>query len=213
MDFNPLFQNLQKLVGQWGGDDWDIMRPDYAQVDNTPSLILSGQRYRCDPTGPRFAEPNFSGSHFYDIFGDRSPLLPGDILMPSVADGNRVPITILNYFPTKAMTGIRTDKLGDIIKEEDGTVLYKNVYFEIMGISFPGIPLNSNFEETLRIPNTKATIFNRPNIIQTRCHLIQHDYTVTVVDANGKTVPFTKRWLIDLIDYSGNHMILTLKNI
>ncbi len=46
MSANDVFQNKIKFFGNYSGDTFNILRPNYAQVDNTPALVYSNLIYR-----------------------------------------------------------------------------------------------------------------------------------------------------------------------
>lgn len=212
MDANAIFQRFMPLVGQWGGDIWNVYRPDYTAMDQTPTLIQSNVRFRCDPAGYKFAEPQFLGVSYYDVFGPESILLPGDILKRSSSDGMTPAITVAHFMPVKAITGVRTSRIGKIMNSTGDTPVYTSVYFDFLGIGFPGSSINRNLEESLRIPSTRAVLYPRKGISRLRMHLVETDNDTFITQPDGSITTFQRKWMIEEIDFSGTQMVLTLRN-
>lgn len=91
MSIDDIFQKCVKYYGEKYGDVFDILRPNYGQVDNTPSIIHSGVKLRLDPNTSIFSEPKLREVDWYEIFGDRSLLKSGDIIRKTVADDGMTP--------------------------------------------------------------------------------------------------------------------------
>ena len=210
-----IFERYNNLVGVLGGDLFDVWRPDYSQVDNTPRLVAQDVKYRCDPATLKLVEPRLLGVLSYDVFGPRDIIQSGDILMRSTPDHMTPPITIATYFPVKSMIGFRSSLTCDIeyaIDTEDKTsLLYSNVYFEFLGESYPGLGVNKILLDSLKMPEIKAVMFDRPNIKLFRTHLVQKFPGFTYTNPEGKVVPYTRRYSVETIDATGPYMVLTLR--
>lgn len=215
MNLNYLYEYYAPFVGFLGGDQFNIMRPNYSQVDNTPVMVASGVMFRCDPTTGRFAEPRWEGLMYYDIFGQRRLLQPGDILVKTVPDSMTPPVTILGYYPLKTTSGFRTARQCTIIDskaEAPNSILYSNVSFDWLGQGFPGSTLNRGLMDSLEIPAQRACMFTRPNITRQRTHLVETDLNINVTQPDGSVTPYQRTWIVDEIDFTGNLMVLTLRN-
>lgn len=201
----------RNIYGNYSGDRFDILRPDYTATDNTPALIASGVPFRMDPSSPTFAEPKMRDIDWYEMFGNRSLLKPGDIFQKTVDDGGMTPVvTLLHWTASKAMMGFRTTRLCNITNEP-GNNIYTNVYFDFVGLSFPGSSLNKKLEESLRIPSTRIAMFKRENIFRLRTQILEVDSAVTINKDGGAATQFQRTWLVEQIEYTGNIMVLTLK--
>ncbi len=217
VNYRDLFDRANKLVGTIGGDYFNVYSPDYSVADNTPVLVAEGVKFRCDPVGYKFAEPLYQGAQYYDIFGPKSLIQTGDILIKSTPDGMTPAITVSTIFPMKAVTGFRSNRICKImnsVKEADGTdsePIYENVYFEFLAQMYPGTAINRAFEDSLKIPNTKAVLYPRENIVRQRMHLVETDIDYESTLPDGSLRRYERKWLIDTIEWSGPMMILTLK--
>jgi hypothetical protein len=204
MDLNSVFLKYNKLLGELGGDTWNIYRPNYSAVDNAPVLIHSNKKFRADPVGYRFSEPVFNGVENYDVFGDRSLVQTGDLLIKPVSDNMTPPLTILHYMPIKAMIGFRSSKKGMITESrgDDGSydIVYNNIYFDLLGKGYPSGRI-SQAPDSEAQPTQHAVMYKRDNIDKLYMQLIEFD---------SSGLEFRK-WLIEEIDFSGNLMVLTLR--
>lgn len=215
MDLSGLYEKYAPLVGALAGDSFNIMRPNYNQVDNTPVLVQAGVRFRCDTVTGRFAEPRFEGVGYYDLFGPRNLIQTGDILMRSTPDGMTPPVTVATFMPIKTTTGFRTSRICSIVDsaaEEPASVIYSNVYFDWLGQGFPGTTLNRGLLDSLPVPSQRVVIYARPNITRLRSHLVETDLNIQVPQPDGSTRPFQRTWIIDEVDYSAPLLVLTLRN-
>lgn len=214
MDLSGFYEHFAPMVGQMSGDGFDILRPDYTKVDNTPVTIATGLRFRCDPVTGRFAEPRFEGVGYYDVFGPRQLLLPGDLLSKTVPDGMTPVMTFVHYMNVKTTTAVRTSRICSIVdaKGDPNGVLYNNVYFDWLGQGFPATNLNRGLQDSTPVPTQRAVIYTRPNVRRMRSHLIETDNNIQVTQPDGSVTPFQRTWIIDEVDYSGPLMVLTLRN-
>lgn len=211
MSLKDIFESNMQYFGELMGDEYDLLRPDYTAVDNTPITIASRVKFRCDPANPQFAEPRFREVEWYSVFGDRGIVLPGDILKKSDDDGMTPVITLAHHMPLKEMVGFRTTRLGTLCNTV-GDNLHTNVRFDFLGVGYPGAELNKKLETTMQIPSTRVIIYKRINLIRLRTQLIETDQTVTITKSDGTTAQFQRKWLVEEIDYTGNCMVLTISN-
>lgn len=201
----------REKYGVYSGDTFDIFRPNYNIVDNTPSLIASGITYRMDPSSPVNAEPKLKDIDWYELFGKRDILKSGDIFIKTEDDGGMTPpVTFLHYTASKAVMGFRTARICNITNEINN-VIYKNVYFDYLGLSFPGSDINKRLESSLRIPNTRIVMFKRDNLFRLSTQIVEVDSTVLINKDGGTPTQFQRVWLVEQIEYTGNLMILTLR--
>lgn len=211
MSIDELYESSMQYFGELMGDTFDVLRPDYTTTDNTPVLVHSGVKFRCDPATPQYAEPKLREIDWYSVFGDRDIVQPGDILRKTEDDGMTPVITIAHHMPIKEMVGFRSTRLGTLLSQEEDE-LYTNVRFDFLGLGFPGSSINRKLEDSLRIPSTRIIIYKRLNLIRLRTQLIEKDQTVTITRPDGTTATFERAWLIEEIDYTGNCMVLTVSN-
>lgn len=212
MNLYSIFNKYNKTIGEISGDTFDIYRPDYNQEDNTPVLVQSNIKYRVEASGTPYAEPKFPGVAYYDVFGNRSLVQPGDILIKSVSDGITPPVTIESIMPIKALVGFRSSRTCDITNEY-GDVVYSNVYYDVLGPEFPGSSLNENLELSLKIPGNKVVLYKRLNINKPRMHLIETDDNTTETLPDGSVVNVQIKWSIESFTFSGNLMILSIRGV
>lgn len=207
-----IFRYYIKYYGGRAGDTFNILRPNYSVVDNTPTLVHPSVQFRMDPASPQFSEPKYRDADWYEMFGDRNLLVPGDIFQKTTSDGGMTPIvTFAHYSPNKACVGFRTTRLCNLTNEIND-VIYKNVYFDFLGVGFPGSTVNKRLEDSLKIPNTRVILFNRPNVFRLRTQLIEIDSTQTISKDGGAPIQFQRKWMVEEIDYTGNFMTLTLRS-
>lgn len=212
MSINDLFQSYIKFYGEFSGDTYNILRPNYSLVDNTPTPVYQNLVYRVDPSSAMFAEPKLRDVDWYEIFGDRDILQPGDILQKSTADGGQTPlVTFAHSMPIKAGVGFRSTRLCNITNQFDD-VIYSNVYFDFMGVGFPGSSVNKKLEDSLRIPSTRIILFNRDNIFRLRTQIVEIDSPVMINKDGGDLTQFQRKWKVEEIDRTGNFCILTISS-
>lgn len=226
MSFDKVFNAFMPLVGAYAGSPYDIYRPDYTQINNTPQLVQAGVKFRLDPTTGRFAEPRYEGVMCYDIFGPTANLKSGDLLVRSTAvlDASGVPqtpdtmypvATVMAFDTLKSTYGIRTARIGMIRDSaaDPNSIIYNPVYFDWLGQGFPGSQLNRNLAESLKIPSQRCVLYNRPNVTRLRSHLVETDLGVVIQQDDGTFAPYQRTWIIDEIDSTGPLMVLTLRSV
>lgn len=211
MDIRDYFQKYVQYFGEYCGDTFDILRPDYTQVDNTPVTVASMITYRMDPNSPNFSEPKLRDLDWYELFGDRTIIQPGDIFRKTVDDGMTPIVTLAHWMPIKAAVGYRTTRLCNITNQIDDPI-YTNVYFDFVGISFPGSSVNKKLEDSLRIPSTRVVLHKRDNIFRLRNYLIETDSNAQISIDGAAPTQYQRKWKIEEIDYTGSLMVLTLSN-
>ena len=164
-----------------------------------------------DPSSPVFSEPKFRDVDWYEIFGDRTILQPGDIIVKSTPDDNQTPpVTFAHSMPIKAGIGFRTSRIGMITNQFDEPI-YTNVYFDFLGASYPGSSINKKLEKSLQIPTVRVVIFKRDNLFRLRTQLIETDSNLTITK-DGVSVPYQRKWKVEEIQHTGNFMLLTLND-
>jgi len=212
MGIDGLFRRMSKFMGGYAGVDFDIYRPNYNQIDNTPVLVYPSQKYLMNPASPMYSEPKYRDVEWYDIAGDRNIVLPGDLFIKSVPDGGMTPIvTMGTVMDNKNFTGYRTNRTCDILNSTND-IIYQNVYFEFIDIGYPGSSINKNLENSLRIPNNRLVIFNRDGIFRYRTQIVETDSTQSISKDGGTPIQFQRKWMVEEIDHTGNFMVLTVRN-
>ena len=207
-----IFRRYNKFMGAYCGVDFNIYRPDYTSADNEPELVYENVKYLVSPSTGKYSEPKYRDVDWYTIAGDRSLPQPGDIFIKSVEDGGQTPvITYVTLFDNKAFVGFRTSRKGKLTNTKSETI-YDNVYFDFLGIGFPGSSVNKKLEDSLRIPSTRVIIWNRDGVFRYRTQLIETDSTQYITKDGGAPTQFQRRWEISEIDHTGNFMILTLQD-
>ena len=210
-DLQGIFLRYQPLIGNLAGDVYNIYRPNYSIVDNTPQLIYESIPIFCDPNERKFAEPRLSGVSYYNCFLERSLIQSGDVIQQTTSDGVTPKLTIAHLMPMKAAQAFRTNRIGEFRDTEDH-VVYSNVCFEYLGSGFPGSSMNSALEDSLRIPRQQIVIYSRTNLITLRMLLIETDGLATITDSYGNTIKYQKRWKIEQIDNLFPITVLTVSN-
>lgn len=163
MSYRGLFNKYQRMVGQKGGEAFNILRPNYAAQDQTGTLVLSNVMFRAAPQANKVQEPTMSGATKYNVFGDRGNIQTGDILVPQESGSGTPILTIDTKAEMKALTAFMTEQLGQITKDIS-TVVYDNIQFSFLPITFPGSSLEENFAGSLKISTRKAILYNRTGI-------------------------------------------------
>lgn len=208
---NRLFDYCIKTYGYRFGDVYDILRPNYSQLDNTPVVVQSGVNLRRDPTGNHFSEAKLKGVQEFEVFCDRHIIMPGDIIQKTVPDGMTKPITISHFLHSQACIAVSTSRVG-IITDQKEKIVYQPVYYSFLDISFPGSSINSKLEDSLRIPSNRIVIFNRDQIFRIGMQLIETDNVNQQIIRDGVPLQFERKWYIEAIDVSNNLMVLTVRN-
>ncbi len=208
---NNLFKSKNKLIGDLGGELFDLYRPNYAVQDNTPVLRYSGLKFRMGVARAKsFAEPYLSNNSIYDIYGNRDLIQPGDLIVRGALSSPLLTypaVTVSHMHDMRAMEGFRTARRCHIVNsynEEDNVYNYvfQNVYFDMMGVNIPHGELTTNYaKDGQEIPSQRAIIFNRPLVNQEGMQLIETNYS---------GVPNGNRWFIEQIDIFGPFMVLTI---
>jgi len=208
---NNLFNYRYKTIGDISGELFDIYRPNYATIDNLPTLRTKGAKFRMGIVrATSFAEPKVFGASFYDIFGNRALVQSGDIIVRGTLDNPNIgypAVTVAHMHDQRALEGFRTSRRCHIVKSynaEDQTYDYvcQNVYFDMMGSDKPHGDLTTNYEKSGQpIPAQRAIIYNRSSVNQEGMQLIETDYA---------GVPNGNLWYIDQITPLGPMMELIL---
>lgn len=200
---NKLFLKYLKKVAKESGQLYNILRPNYGQVDNSPATVYTNKMYRVEPSQDRFGEPKFKNVDFYSIFGDRALIQPGDILQQVDEDGTARYVTVLHFGTLQEAIGIRTGSIAKIT-EDTGTDVYTSVYYDSIGVSFPGSALEEAMAGSLKIPNKRFCLFKRDNISTNKSHPVG----MRLIETDGTV---ERRWTIQQTDGAGNLIVLTVE--
>lgn len=216
MNLNNIYNKYNPLVGEYGGDLFDLYRPDYTIVDNDPVLVQANVRYRCDTTSSKFAEPDLSDIPYYDIFGNRQIVQSGDILIRVNSTLVTPAITIASLYPQESMVGFRSSKrcrIYNYFNQEDETegLVYDNVYFDYLDSAYPGTSLDREIAGSLKLASTKAVLYRRENIDKAQMHLVEIDADKTVTLPDGTVIPFRRKWIIENYTTSGPFTVVSLR--
>lgn len=113
--------------------------------------------------------------------------------------------------PGKAAVGFRSSRRCNITNQYNEPI-YTNVYFDFLGLGFPGSSINKRLEDSLRVPNTRIIIFKRNNLFRLRTQIVEIDSPVTINKDGGSPTQFQRIWMVEEIDQTGNFMVLTVRN-
>lgn len=196
--FNSLYLKWQQRAGEWGGQLMTLKRPDYTVQDQEPATTHTGIRMKVERTGPNFAISGYVGIEYYAIFGNRDLFQTGDMIFSS---SSTPPVTILNLSPIEECVGFKTERKGKIMNGEE--LLYDNVYFDFIGVGYPGSELDREMRASLDIPSVKVVLHARELVTSTR-----NAEGLMLVQTDG--IPGL-RWRIRQIDQSGDLYVLHLK--
>lgn len=195
---------VNKLSANVSGQFIKIGRPDYTIVDNTPTILFSGStfRYRVEKGTRNYVQAEVRDPEFYTIFGDRTRVRPGDLIIPQEATTltSTPVVTVLSVSPLNELMGFRTNRIGKITNGDLGDI-FTTVYYEETNDPFPGRAINTALESSLDIPNKKFVMYNRALATSTR------DVEGLMLIESGSAV--SRRWLIKQVLTIGNILILT----
>ena len=112
------------------GEPFQVWRPNFSVVDQTPALIDTVMLRVTPGGGNRFAIPFIFGVQYFTVIGDRTKFLPGDILIP--VSSTSIPVlTVLNYDNMLPCIAFSTRRIGDIIYTlNTGDEVYTNVRWD-----------------------------------------------------------------------------------
>lgn len=208
---NNMFNQYYKTVGELSGELFDIYRPDYITQDNTPILRYSGLRYKMGVSKAKpSAKPLVLDANLYDIFGDRSLLQSGDMIVKgSLSNPELVypAVTISHIYAMEHIEGFRSGNLCHIVntQDEDNSTfdyVYQNVYYDVLGAKYASGELTANYAKNGQlIPEIRAMIYTRTGLNEGQ-QLIE-------TDASG--TPTGNKWYIVQITPFGPYTILQLK--
>lgn len=153
-----------------------------------------------EPWGPKFGEPGMVNADYYSVFCDLTGLEFGDILIDPT--GVNPTLTLTNFYDTKEIVAIRSDRIGAIYDDLDTPII-------------PGLRYEfEKFADTLRSVNPLAPEKPlRRVILFERFELMPHNFTVSgkrLVETDGILNP-PKRWIITLIEHISPIIVLTLE--
>lgn len=196
-----VFETWQAQIGKIAGQKFNILRPDYTIVDNTPVTRFIGRKYKVEKTGSKLAQPSLPGLEYYVVFGNRDLFQPGDILQRTQSNSSTPDVTILSYSPIEECIAFRTSRTGTL--KSGQTDVYTNIKFEFVNrASFLSTPLDPRVEAALGIPGNNAVMWRRELITATR------DGEGLVLYETDKAVQ--RRWTVVNASELGDLMILTL---
>ena len=194
-----------------GEGNYSIYRPDYAALDNEPSLIASNLIMRVDPGASRYVESPFFGVQYYSIFYNRNIIQAGDLLVYGTYDSPRIDrpyITFLHLGPEKEAVGVRTSKkchLSNGRNQTTGAFEYiaENVWYDFVEMGSPQGRINEGNSHSPRVPNQNIVIYSRS---------IELDLRTLVIDIDPQTGAETGLyWVVKQIDQSGQMIIFNVE--
>lgn len=177
---------------------FNILRPNYNQVDGTPVLMFSNRKFWVEPADIKYSQDKAREGENYSICGNRSTFQPGDIIQP--VNTNEIPtVTVASAPQEQEFVGVKTVRIGQIIN--NGSPVYTNIYFDyLIAFNAGGSDFN-DITASLNSPVRKIIMYSRPNIIES---MIFQDTTPGGIGSNDL-------WDIALVDYRFNITILHLK--
>ncbi len=210
-----IFNKFQTQVGRLGGQKCNIYRPDYSVVDNAlGSPLYSGVKIKVEVTRPRYSQFAFTNVAYVAIFGNRNLFTAGDVIVPTEAGSTTPAVTVINISPMEEAVGIFTPRSGRLMLNvgfdsamDTGTYIYKNVKYQwVSGSGFPGSSFTNNLAGALAIPTQKIVLFTRDNISpQNTSYEVQG---VHFIEDDGA---YLRKWVVKLVEVSGNLTQLTLE--
>lgn len=181
---NPITNliNLEKAklgIIAGGNYTYNILRPDYTQVDNSGTIVGSGCFF-VEPSKDNFSEDRLGQVEFFSICGDAYLFQKGDILLCSADD--IPPVTVIQRPDSQEFMAFETSKRG-YVKDVDN--IFTNMYFDYNEAFRPG---GEDFTEDLTSyssPKRQAVMYIRSGIKE---GMVFHDTTSGVL------------WKINLVD-------------
>lgn len=212
-----LFNKYQTRLGELGGQECSIYRPDYTVVDNSlGSPLNTNKKYKVEIAGPRFAQRSFTNVAYVAIFGNRNLIQAGDVIVPTESGSSTPALTVLNISPIEEAVGFFTERIGKItLNTTDPTKdIYTNIRYQwVSGSGFPGSAFTDQLRASLAVPIQKVVLYSRDNISPENV-----DYEVQgmyFVETDGSFSPDAnetqRRWIIKLVEKVGNLTQLTLE--
>lgn len=112
------------------GIPFQVWRPTFSQIDQTPTYLHNVMLKVSPGGGQRFAIPFIFGVQYFTIVGDRTKFLPGDILIP--VSSTSIPVlTVLSYDDGLPCIGFATRRIGDLIYTlNSGDTVYTNLRWD-----------------------------------------------------------------------------------
>jgi hypothetical protein len=177
-----------------GDYSWTIGRPNYNQVDNTPTIIATNRLFFVEPTNDKVAIDKSRDGELYIVVGDVTSYQAGDLLY--LPNSNDIPnVTIISNPFEQEQLAVKANKLGSIM--DGGQPIYTNIYFDFLITSSAGGNNDPEITTSLNKPSRKVIMYLRPGIVE----------GMNFTDDQGNI------WQISLVDYRFNTVILTLEEI
>lgn len=210
-----LFNDLQIQLGETFGQAFNIVRPNYGQVDNTPALIGTINA-KVEKTTIKLAQPATANMDGYAVFGNRALFVPGDILIPTQANSSTPAVTILSYSDGEECVSVRTSRVGKISTDVTNASkdIYTNVYYDWVGQGFTFPPNYESLEGALNRTTKRVMLWTRTNIQQQNS--VRDVQGLHFVETDGTEPVY---WTVKLVDQwslatgtGGGFTIFTLGN-
>lgn len=161
--FQNIFKRYKAITANLAGSDYKftIGRPNYDQVDNTPTLINSNVKLYLEATQQNLTQDKLPGVEYYTVTGNSNLFQPGDVISGVPA----LPIVTVTSMPDEQeFLAVKTPKIGKFFNMGDD--LYTSVYFDYMSSNTDG---NSEFLEldtSLSVPRKKIILYTRSGITE-----------------------------------------------
>lgn len=210
-----LFNDLQIQLGEVFGQSFNIVRPNYSIVNNTPASV-GAINAKIEKTTVKLAQPATANLDAYAVFANRSLFAPGDILVPTQANSSTPTVTILSYSDGEECVAFRSSRVGKISTDvtDSSKDLYTNVYYDWVGQGFTFPPNYESLEGGLNRTTKRVMLWTRPNIQQQNS--VREVQGLHFVETDGTQPVY---WTIKLVDQwtlatgtGGGFTIFTLGN-
>lgn len=187
--YTKLINFGKTLLGPIAGGDYlfTVSRPPYANGDNTPVVISTGNKYHVEPAGPNWTEDRIPDLEYFEICGDPSTFELGDV----ISGANAIPkVTVCGKADGQEFLGFKTDKVGTIDNIE---LSYENLPFDYMNSTSAGPDEYFNEVSSLNVSTRRIVMWAIPGLPE----------GMTFTDQTGGW-----RWSISKIDYKSFLMVL-----
>lgn len=179
----------KSLVAAMGGANYSftITRPPYTSGDNSGTVVATGAKIHCEPSGPNWAQDKIPDAEFYEVCANPSLFQNGDIFNSN----SDIPIvTVFSSAEGQEFLAIKTDKTCRI---EDIGVSWTGLKFDYMNSTSAG-PDDFYREPTSFNSSTRRIImYGVPGIIE----------GMKLIDEDSDWI-----WDISKVDYKFNLMVL-----
>ena len=204
--FQDFFNDFVQLAGELSGQPVRVERPDYETPNYSEGEIIAPRKiYKVERTTNRLAQPTYTNLELYAVFGDRSLIQAGDVLIPLDPKSTTPIVTLVNISDQEECLGFRTNRIGAI---RNGTKdLFTNVRFDFVGEGFPASPLEREIKTSLEIPTKKINIFTR-DLDKNNLNEVYDNEGLLFIETD---IEEQTRWRIETVDEIGNLMVLICK--